>query len=319
MEGSSMATPFVAAVAALMLDNGVPAASLKATIENTAVDWGGPGDDIEFGSGRLDAYRAITGTTDPTVRPVHAFHQSSLAATGAAIDYPINVTDTRFPVAATLVHPGISGASAATPDFDLSLLNPSGIEVARAYTSSRQETVALAPTATGTYTLRVRSYSGSGAFQLDWSAGAFAAATPVRTTITAKSLSPTGDLSTLSADDNRYFALASPAGATRSRTTSWVATFGDVPADITGLTVTYTGKNSAPCTLQLSLMKAGTWVPTYSAPVGTRELPVVTKPTDAAKDYVAANGSVKVRVRCTTTVDFTTYGELLTLRYDRLS
>ncbi|MBA3266993.1 MAG: S8 family serine peptidase [Acidimicrobiia bacterium] len=196
MNGTSMATPFVAAVGALMLDKGIAPANLKPTVQSTAADWGAAGDDIEFGFGRLDAYRAITATVDPTVRPVHSFRQSSLAGTGATTDYPIPVSDTRFPVSAMLVHPDVSAGFAATPDFDLYLLGPSGTELARGYTNSRQETVAATPSVTGTYTLRVRSYIGSGTFQVDWSAGTGGAPPPPRTTSTTTTSTTTTSTTT---------------------------------------------------------------------------------------------------------------------------
>ena len=59
--GTSMATPFVSGVAALMLDGnaGQTPARVKATLEGTAIDWGPAGRDIDYGSGRLDAYEAV--------------------------------------------------------------------------------------------------------------------------------------------------------------------------------------------------------------------------------------------------------------------
>jgi hypothetical protein len=53
----------------------------------------------------------------------------------------------------------------------MSLFNPSGTKVAEAITNRRQDELGFQPAVTGTYTLRVYSYSGSGAFFVDISAG----------------------------------------------------------------------------------------------------------------------------------------------------
>jgi len=84
------------------------------------------------------------------------------------------VTDTSSPIAATLIHPSISGGSSSTPDFDLFLYDPAGNQVSSATTRRRQDELGFRPTVIGTYKLRVRSYAGSGAYFLDASAPASA-------------------------------------------------------------------------------------------------------------------------------------------------
>lgn len=185
--GTSMATPFAAGVALLMREAGpsLTAQQVKDKLMQTAVDWGrgsdsqtagSSGHDIEYGAGRLDAYAAIASAgaaiSDPPPMPAHGLFEGTLSGTGQYTDYPIEVTGTSFPIAATMVQPGISGASAQSPDFDLYLYSPGGVEVARAYTTSRQEDLGHQPSVTGTYTLRVHSYEGSGAYFVDVSAGA---------------------------------------------------------------------------------------------------------------------------------------------------
>ena len=124
--GTSMATPFVAGVSLLMLEQN-PALSpqdVKDKIMQTAEDWGRgannapatTGADPEYGAGKLDAYAAIKsagaplGTPPPG--PVHTFREGTLSAMGQQIDYPITVRDTRFPIAATMIIPSIVGGSA---------------------------------------------------------------------------------------------------------------------------------------------------------------------------------------------------------------
>ncbi len=152
---------------------------------STALDWGRSGDnaalgtsgpDIDYGAGRLDGYAAIESAArvdigSPPAMPVHALIDGSLPGTGAEVDHPLNVIDPSFPIAATLIIPSITGASASSPDFDLYLLDPHGATVASATTSMRQDALGFTPSVAGTYNLRVRSQSGSGDYFVDVSAG----------------------------------------------------------------------------------------------------------------------------------------------------
>jgi serine protease AprX len=172
--GTSMATPFVAGVALLMrdLNSALTPPQVKQRIMQTAVDWGSTGPDSDYGAGRLDAYAALAAsaaptalTTPPTGLPTLQRIQSSLTG-GAGATRTYKVTGS----AGIPLTVGLTVGNTGT-DFDMYLTNPAGTQVAEAETPHRQDELHLASGAGGPYTLRVVSFSGSGAFFLDVSGG----------------------------------------------------------------------------------------------------------------------------------------------------
>lgn len=165
--GTSMATPFVAGTTALLLsaNSSLTPSQIKSILTSTTIDWGAGGQDNDYGYGRLQAYEAVKSAggwsdTGPAV-PQHAYFTGSLSRTGQNNYHSFSVTSTTFPIAITFLQ------SSSSVDFDIYLINPSGVQVASAYGTIRQETLTYQPTVTGTYQLRVYSYSGSGGYYFE--------------------------------------------------------------------------------------------------------------------------------------------------------
>jgi serine protease AprX len=174
--GTSMSSPFVAGVAALMLqaNPSLMPAEVKTIIQETAVHFGTQGENNDFGAGRLDGYAAIaraagkTGT-GPTV-PGHLFASGRLAGSSDSQSWQLTVNQTTYPIAITLI------ALTTGADFDLAIYDASGNRVTGSATDGREEVAAFRPPRTGTYTLVVLQYAGSGDYTLDVSA---ASSTPL--------------------------------------------------------------------------------------------------------------------------------------------
>ena len=193
--GTSMATPFVAGVAALGLEAspGSSPAAVKAALQATAHDAGATGADNEWGHGLVDAraFLAALGSA-PGGTSAWPGHQlvTGAVASGASRDVGFEVLTAGRPLGVTLRTTNGAATCALpvgdaclfghewAPDLDAYLVNPSGavVAVSRCMLESsnghcaapgRFETLGIPSAAAGTWTLRVESFSGSGTFAAD--------------------------------------------------------------------------------------------------------------------------------------------------------
>jgi serine protease AprX len=168
MSGTSMACPFMAGVIALTLDAdySLTDSQVKNIIYASAnlKDFGPAGKDIDFGYGINLSYNAIkqaggySGSWSDGLSS--SYDSGSLSGTGAYVDYTFSVTSTSGPIGITFIIPDWT----TSRDFDIYLYNPSGTQLASSIGTKRQEQILYQPTVTGTYRLRVWSYSGSGTY-----------------------------------------------------------------------------------------------------------------------------------------------------------
>ncbi|ADL08511.1 S8 family serine peptidase [Thermosediminibacter oceani] len=172
--GTSMATPFISGVIALMLDANyaLTDSQVKNILYSSAnvKDFGPSGKDIDFGYGINLSYNCIkqaggfAGSFSDGIG--FSFIQDSLSGTGNTDWWQFDVTDTTKPIGITFVMPNHTSSI----DFDIYLYDPNDTLVASSTGTARQEQIRYTPTKTGTYKLRVYSYRGSGNywFNVSW-------------------------------------------------------------------------------------------------------------------------------------------------------
>lgn len=171
--GTSMASPFVAGVAALMRQANPDLApkQITAIMKQTAVHWGYEGENNDFGAGRLDGFAALAQAAgkrgDGPQVPNHLHGDGTLEGADDTEKWDLQITDTHLPVAATLI------MDDETQAFTMTLYDPSGRQVATSAGKGRIQLLALGlPKQTGTFTLEVHSTKGGGDYSLDVSAAA---------------------------------------------------------------------------------------------------------------------------------------------------
>lgn len=169
ISGTSFASPFVAGVAALMIDAKpqITPAAVKSILMATAVRWAPGGKNNDFGAGRLQAYQAIARAAAVTqdLQPPDVPRVKSMRGTvtqGEQQTFAINVLSTRFPVAVTVVM-----LDYPSTNIDIQIFSSAGERVAKSETFNRQETATFLPATPGTYTLQFDEVIGNAPYLLD--------------------------------------------------------------------------------------------------------------------------------------------------------
>lgn len=177
LDGTSMATPFVAGVAALIASSqsGWSASQIIDRMFTTAHDLGTTGKDSQYGYGLVRADVALTGTAVPDDDNIPGVPLPASPAAGT-----LDRTGDRDDVYSILLGAGqtldLSLTGAAGTDFDLWLygagstdVNIDSQAVASSRTSVYPERVSYVVPTTGVYYVDVYAFAGAGSYSLTWS------------------------------------------------------------------------------------------------------------------------------------------------------
>lgn len=167
--GTSFASPFVAGVAALMINArpSIKAGAVKSILLATAERWAAGAKNSDFGAGRLQAYNAVARAAaiqqdlDPPDVPRVRFIRNTINPREEQT-VPFTVISARFPVAIMVI---MLNYPSTNIDFDV--IGPTGAVVAKSATFDRQEQATFLPAALGVYSIRLNEAIGTTGYFLD--------------------------------------------------------------------------------------------------------------------------------------------------------
>jgi subtilisin len=331
LSGTSMATPHVAGVVALCLDEngtrgscaGLSPAQIVEKMRSDAQArladepaYGFSGDPARPVSGRYYGWLGWAGapagdSAPPTISSVSpASGQSGVAQSASvtvAFSEPMDRTATEAAFSLTRDSDGTRLSGTFSWSGDTMTFRPS--------TALAQGTRHTAKVGTS-----ARDAAGN-ALEADrtWSFRTIAVANPYATVIDAGSLRA-GSYTRLRADDDVFYEVNSTSSGTR--TASWYGRFSGVSNALKSLRLTYKGKSSASCNQTVAIWRwtTSSWVSLDSRTVGTTEALIDKSPSGTLADYVSGSsgdGELRARVRCTRSSGFFTRGDLMRITYDR--
>ena len=167
--GTSMAAPFAAGTAALMIaaNPSLTPDQTRELLYSTAEDWGADGPDIDYGHGRIQVLDAVEaalrsgGVEPPPVeRPVVPVHERYPVQAGDSTSVVVDVVDTSQPFAVTAIGvPRVLVAAGVARDGlvpEVRVTGPDGRPItAVPVNADRQHRVAFRPGAAGAYTVTI--------------------------------------------------------------------------------------------------------------------------------------------------------------------